>query len=97
MVGREAFIFYFEAEVLMLKYNKSYSYLLSFLASKCSDILYHIKTSYWNAENKYFRTTNSDVYQVLPSQNSIETFFLKNYEKKKEIESGAFSMVGWGR
>ena len=31
MVGREAFVFYFEAEVLMLKYNKAYLYLLSFL------------------------------------------------------------------
>ena len=32
-VGREAFIFIFcfEAEVLMLKYNKTYPYLLSFL------------------------------------------------------------------
>ena len=33
MVGRKVFIliFYFEAEVLMLKYNKTYPYLLSFL------------------------------------------------------------------
>ena len=68
----------------MLKYNKSYPYLLSYLASKCSGILYHIKASYWNAENKYFRTTNSDVYQVLPSQNSIKTFFLKKTTKRKK-------------
>ena len=35
MVGREVFLFllffYFQAEVLMLKYNKTYHYLLSFL------------------------------------------------------------------
>ena len=41
--------FFFDSEVLMLKYN----------------------------------TTNSDFYQVLPSQNSIETFLKKNYENKK--------------
>ena len=41
MVGREVFIFifYFEMEVLMLKYNKTYPYLLSFLHSKCFGIL----------------------------------------------------------
>ena len=33
MVGQEVFIFifYFEVEVLMLKYNKTYPYLLPFL------------------------------------------------------------------
>ena len=63
----------------MLKYNKTYPYLLSFLyPSACSGILLHTYIYiyiYWNAENISFRTTNSDFYQVLPSQNSIETFF----------------------
>ena len=30
-----------------------------------------------------FSTTNSDFYQVLPSQNSTETFLNKNYENRK--------------
>ena len=42
MVGRKVFIFifYFEAEVLMPKYNKTYSYLLSFLHPSVQE--YHI-------------------------------------------------------
>ena len=35
------FIFYFEAEVLMLKYNKTYPYLLSFLHPSVQ--VYYIK------------------------------------------------------
>ena len=67
----------------MLKYNKTYPYLLSLFhpSVKCS------KTSYWNAENISFRTTNSDFYQVLQLQNSdsnsVETFLKRNYENKK--------------
>ena len=42
MVGREVFIlFFFDSEVLMLKYNKTYPYLLSLLYPSGSGILYH--------------------------------------------------------
>ena len=73
--------FFFDSDVLMLKYDKTYPYFFAVIAFKCSGKPYH--TQYWNAENTSFRTTNSDFYQVLQSQNSIETFLKKNYENKK--------------
>ena len=76
----------------MLKYNKTYHYLLSFLHA--SGQTYYIIHKHYIGT---FFTNNSDLYQVLPSRNSIETFLKKNYEKKNKIESGAFSMVGRGR
>ena len=43
-----------------------------------------------------FQTTNSDFYQVLPTQNSIVTFLKKIFENKKIKELHTFSMVGQG-
>ena len=58
------FIFYFEAEVLMLTYNKTYSYLLLFLHPNVQ--AYHIIHKHRNGtQETSFRMTNSDVDQVL--------------------------------
>ena len=82
--GQEGgFYFFFDSEVLMPKYNKTYPYLLSFLHPSVQAYYIIHKHHKWNAENIHLRTTNSDFYQVLPSQNSIETFLKKNYENKK--------------
>ena len=49
--GREGgFYFYFEAEVLMLKYNKTYPYLLSFLHASAQ--AYHIIHKHCNGMQK---------------------------------------------
>ena len=82
MVGREVFIlFLFDLEVVMLKYNKTYPYLLSCLHPSVK-AYYIIHKHHIGMQKTEVRTTNSDFYQVLPSQNSIETFLRKNYELK---------------
>ena len=82
--GREeGFLFlFFDSEVLMLKYSKTYPYLLSFLYP--SDQTYyimhkhHIGTQKTQVFGQLFQTST----KVLSSQNSIETF-LKNTMKIK--------------
>ena len=71
----------------MLKYNKTYANLLSFLHPSVQEAYYIIhKHHIGNAEkHKFFGQLIKDfyMYQVLPSQNSIGTFLKKNYENKK--------------
>ena len=83
--GRFLFLFfYFEAEVLMLKYNKtSYPYLLSFLYPSVQ--AHHIIHKHHNGTQKtqVFGWLIQSSTKFWPSQNSIETFLKKNYENKK--------------
>ena len=67
----------------MLKYNKTYPNLLSFLHPSVQ-AYYIIHKHHIGMQKTYvFGQLIQTSHQVLPSQTSIETFLKKNYENKK--------------
>ena len=68
----------------LLNYSETYPYLLSLLHPSVQ--AYHIinnsgiRKQYWSV---FGQTNQSDLYQVLHSQNSIKTFLKKNHENEK--------------
>ena len=100
MVGREVLLFFFNLEVLMLKYtcNKTYPYLLSFLHPSVQ--------AHYIIHNYHFGMQKTQVFRQL-IQTSTKfchcKIVLKHFQRKtmkiknnKIIESGAFSMAGQG-
>ena len=83
MVGREVFNFFFDLEVLMLKYNKTYPYLLLFLQPSVQAYYIIHKHLIGMQKTLVFGQLIQTSTKFCCSKVVFETFLKKNYENRK--------------